>query len=295
MFKVPHQAHTAEFKEAAVQRVKDGQGVSAVARELGMSMQTLRNWLKASEAGKLNGPGAKVVTAEQMELSCLRAENKRLQMELEIAKKRRDLCYESCLIDEGRPLDVVFQGFVQEGRLRGGRGSGRKSPVIYPTRAFMPYKARLKTGEPRKRAKPGYAVTNAHEYNESLKRRGQLSLYCPDGDLKALFINDTPYQKGVSGQSRTYSDAYLELIFIFYRVFGWGMWQITGHMHECVFHANRAAVPRQSEQAFHAKPSGDSTAKRALRTWRRGVSSFTPSRLRWSNHFGACASTRPIV
>ncbi|PRH20788.1 transposase, partial [Burkholderia multivorans] len=53
MFKVPHQVYTAEFKEAAVQRVKDGQSVSAVARELGMSMQTLRNWLKASEAGKL--------------------------------------------------------------------------------------------------------------------------------------------------------------------------------------------------------------------------------------------------
>ncbi|MEX3640526.1 hypothetical protein, partial [Paraburkholderia sp. BR14320] len=42
-------------------------------------------------------------------------------------------------------------------------------------------------------------------------RRGQLCLYCPDGDLKALFINDTPYQQGVSGQSQTYSDAYLEL------------------------------------------------------------------------------------
>ncbi|MGF6979840.1 transposase-like protein [Paraburkholderia sp. JPY465] len=51
MFKVPHQVYTAEFKEAAVQRVKDGQGVSAVAGELGMSIQTLRNWLKASEAG----------------------------------------------------------------------------------------------------------------------------------------------------------------------------------------------------------------------------------------------------
>nr|WP_280530675.1 transposase [Paraburkholderia sacchari] len=58
MFKVPHQVYTAEFKEAAVQRIKDGQGVSAVARELGMSTQTLRNWLKAFEAGKLNGPGA---------------------------------------------------------------------------------------------------------------------------------------------------------------------------------------------------------------------------------------------
>lgn len=33
MFKVPHQVYTAEFKEAAVQRIKDGQGVSAVARE----------------------------------------------------------------------------------------------------------------------------------------------------------------------------------------------------------------------------------------------------------------------
>ncbi|KWC24968.1 hypothetical protein WL48_29705 [Burkholderia ubonensis] len=91
---------------------------------------------------------------------------------------------------------------------------------------------RLKTGEPRKRPKPNYAVTNAHEYNESLKRRGQLSLYCPDGDLRALFINDAPYQHGVSGQSQTYSNAYLELIFMFYRLFGWGMRQIAGHMQE---------------------------------------------------------------
>jgi len=58
MFKVPKQAYTAEFKAAAVQRVKDGQGVSAVARELGMSEQTLPNWIKASEAGKLFGCAA---------------------------------------------------------------------------------------------------------------------------------------------------------------------------------------------------------------------------------------------
>ncbi|MFL9989220.1 transposase [Paraburkholderia sediminicola] len=75
-------------------------------------------------------------------------------------------------------------------------------------------------------------VTNAQEYNGSLTRRGQLSLYCPDGDLKALFINDTPYQKGVWGQSQTYSDAYLELLFMFYRLSGWGMRPITGHMQE---------------------------------------------------------------
>lgn len=87
MFKVPKQSYTAEFKVAAVQRVKDGQGFAVVARELGMSEQTLRNWVKAEAAGKLNGAGTKPVTPEQMELSRMRAEIKRLQMELEIAKK----------------------------------------------------------------------------------------------------------------------------------------------------------------------------------------------------------------
>jgi len=87
MFKIPKQAYTAEFRTLAVQRVKDGQSARDVARELGISHQSLRNWVKADEAGKLNGAGTKVVTPEQMELSRLRAENKRLQMELEIAKK----------------------------------------------------------------------------------------------------------------------------------------------------------------------------------------------------------------
>jgi transposase len=87
MFKVPKQVYTTEFKLAAVQRVKDGQGFAVVARELGMSEQTLRNWMKAEQAGKLNGAGAKAITPEQMELSRMRAEIKRLQMELEIAKK----------------------------------------------------------------------------------------------------------------------------------------------------------------------------------------------------------------
>jgi transposase len=98
MFKVPNQAYTTEFKAAAVQRVKGGQGVAAVARELGISAQTGRNWVKAAQAGKLNGAGAKVITPEQMELSRLRAENKRLQMALEIAKKAAAyfarICYE---------------------------------------------------------------------------------------------------------------------------------------------------------------------------------------------------------
>lgn len=53
----------------------------------GFSDQTLRNWLKAAAAGKLNGAGGRVVTAEEMELSRLRAENGRLKRENEILKK----------------------------------------------------------------------------------------------------------------------------------------------------------------------------------------------------------------
>lgn len=87
MKRIPKQAYTAEFKELSVKRVKSGQTISSVAKDLGLIEQTLRNWLKAADAGKLNSVGGKVVTAEQMELSRLRAENIRLKRECEILKK----------------------------------------------------------------------------------------------------------------------------------------------------------------------------------------------------------------
>jgi len=99
--KIPKQEYTPEFRELSVKRVKAGQSIGAVARELGLIEQTLRNWVKAAAAGKLNGPGSKVVTPEQMELSRVRAENIRLKRENEILKKRRHtsqgMCCEVCL------------------------------------------------------------------------------------------------------------------------------------------------------------------------------------------------------
>ena len=85
--KIPKQAYTIEFKELAVRRIKDGQSVSQVCKELGLSDQTVRNWIKAAAEGKLNGAGGRVVTPEEMELSRLRAENLRLKRENEILKK----------------------------------------------------------------------------------------------------------------------------------------------------------------------------------------------------------------
>jgi transposase len=85
--RIPRREYTTEFKELAVQRVSAGQRVGAVARDLSLKEQTLRNWVNASKAGKLKGKGGKVVTAEQMELSHLRTENIRLQRQIEILKK----------------------------------------------------------------------------------------------------------------------------------------------------------------------------------------------------------------
>lgn len=87
MKKIPKQEYTAEFKALAVKRVKDGLTVGAAARELGLIDQTLRNWVKAADAGELDGAGTKPVTPEQMELTRARAEVVRLRREVEILKK----------------------------------------------------------------------------------------------------------------------------------------------------------------------------------------------------------------
>jgi len=96
----------------------------------------------------------------------------------------------------------------------------------------MPYKQKLKdaSSNPRKRAT--YKITNWSEYNKSLKRRGELSLYFPKGDIKSQFINEECYLSGISGQQATYQAAYIELIYTFYRLFGWGIRQTTGYFED---------------------------------------------------------------
>ena len=96
----------------------------------------------------------------------------------------------------------------------------------------MPYKERLKNGDLRKRAKAKYGVTNWSQYNQSLKNRGKISLYFPKGDIAAQFINEKPYEKGIPGRHTTYKQSYIEFIYILYRLFGWGLRQITGYIED---------------------------------------------------------------
>ena len=100
----------------------------------------------------------------------------------------------------------------------------------------MPYKEAIKlkteSGSTTAIQKFTYKVKNWTVYNKSLRNRGKLSLYFPKGDLKSQFINDNSYSKGVSGRAALYSSAYIEVIFIHYRLFGWGMRQITGYFED---------------------------------------------------------------
>jgi transposase len=87
MVKVLRKGYTTEFKEEAVRLVEAGQSLSEVARQLGLSKQTLFNWCGSSGLRGQKKKPAKEVTVEEMDLSRLRAEVNRLKMENEILKK----------------------------------------------------------------------------------------------------------------------------------------------------------------------------------------------------------------
>ena len=79
--------YTLEFKQEAVRLVRGGERVSSAARTLGLSAQSLDNWVKAEAAGRLRDVRGKTLTAEQMEIARLKAELSRVRMERDILKK----------------------------------------------------------------------------------------------------------------------------------------------------------------------------------------------------------------
>ena len=79
---------TAEFRAEAVQLVEtSGQSLRQVARDLGLSAETLHRWVKQAKADAGAGSAGTLTTDERSELQRLRREVKTLQMEREILKK----------------------------------------------------------------------------------------------------------------------------------------------------------------------------------------------------------------
>ncbi|WP_430361773.1 IS3 family transposase [Trinickia sp. NRRL B-1857] len=143
MNKTTRARYTLEFKLEAVRLVKAGQSVAAVAATLDLPAQSISNWLKAEQEGKLGGAGTKPVSPEQMELSRLRAEVARLKMERDIFKKsvrvlREGVDVKYAFIERNRHhwpisvlcevLDVSPSGFHQR-RQRTAQDKPRRSRV----------------------------------------------------------------------------------------------------------------------------------------------------------------------
>jgi len=79
-----HPAYPAEFKAEAVRQVRtSSESVPTIARELGVSVWTLRAWVQATRPK----PEVPLTDDERSELTRLRRENRVLREEREILKK----------------------------------------------------------------------------------------------------------------------------------------------------------------------------------------------------------------
>ncbi|WP_328623205.1 transposase [Streptomyces sp. NBC_00354] len=80
--------YTAEFKRDAVALVRSsGRTVTEVARELGVSAEGLRNWVKQAEVDQGRGPAGALTTAEREELVRLRRKVREQEQTIEVLGK----------------------------------------------------------------------------------------------------------------------------------------------------------------------------------------------------------------
>ena len=84
------QSYSDEFKAEAVKKIVDNKGnISATAKQLGITMQTLSNWHHKANEGKLIG-----TKQYDPDLIAVIEENKRLKRQLKVAEEEREILNE---------------------------------------------------------------------------------------------------------------------------------------------------------------------------------------------------------
>lgn len=81
-----HPAYPPEFRAEAVRLYREsGQSLSAVSKDLGVSLESLRSWVNQAkvDSGEKDG----LTTEERAELTQLRRDNRTLRMERDLLKK----------------------------------------------------------------------------------------------------------------------------------------------------------------------------------------------------------------
>jgi transposase len=88
MAKRKRRSFNVQFKAEAVRLCQVGdRSIKQVSKDLDLTETALREWVKRAEVDAGKGPAEALTTSERDELTRLRRENKRLQMEREILKK----------------------------------------------------------------------------------------------------------------------------------------------------------------------------------------------------------------
>lgn len=94
-----HQPYDKEFKDHAVEMlIETGRPLKAVARDLGVSDSTLREWKKTYLGEVAEKPEGRKYTPER-----LAEENRRLREENEYLKRQRDILKKACGILSNEP------------------------------------------------------------------------------------------------------------------------------------------------------------------------------------------------
>ena len=77
-----------EFRARAVEMIRtSGKTIDEISRDLGVSDQTLRNWVRQADADAGRGLKGDLTSTEKAELHALKRENRILREEREILKK----------------------------------------------------------------------------------------------------------------------------------------------------------------------------------------------------------------
>ena len=90
MEKIPYGKYSKEFREEAIKLVTEEKlGITQAARQLNIPPNTLDNWYRKYQAGKLGeiGKSYRPLTETEMELARVKKENATLKMECDILKK----------------------------------------------------------------------------------------------------------------------------------------------------------------------------------------------------------------
>jgi transposase len=82
----PHPPYPPEFRAEAVRLAREsGKSLTALSKDLGVSLEALRQWIARAEIEEGRRPG--LTAEERAELTRLRRENRTLRMERDLLKK----------------------------------------------------------------------------------------------------------------------------------------------------------------------------------------------------------------